>query len=273
MTNDGTERKRLTDNRADDYGPQWSPTNQQIAFISNRAGDPALYLMTADGGDQREISGTEGVDDFSWSHSGEEIAFAVYSVKAQYTIYLLTVKTGTVQSLAQDTPFVPGLMWSPDDKTIAFISGYGPDDCVLHLVGLESRHERMSPVPASCSGATAWSPSGTRLAYVAQQGVGLFMLDLAQQHVVSLDQGLDLVSGLVWVNENQLGGFARGKIFVKAVDNGPTQYLTAFSDEQAASDLALSPDGKYFAFVRRTDTSATIWRLNVDGSGLVRLNP
>src|SRR5919206_2741700 len=56
MDADGKHQTRLTDNTtADDASPLWSPSGGQIAFFSNRGGDYEIYLMGADGANQRPL--------------------------------------------------------------------------------------------------------------------------------------------------------------------------------------------------------------------------
>ena len=53
MNPDGTEQTNLTNYRADDISPVWSPTGEHILFISDREqkawGTWDLYLMDPDG--------------------------------------------------------------------------------------------------------------------------------------------------------------------------------------------------------------------------------
>ena len=45
MNPDGSDQTNLTQHRANDYAPVWSPTGKQILFVSDRGGIPDLYLM------------------------------------------------------------------------------------------------------------------------------------------------------------------------------------------------------------------------------------
>ncbi|MEE8469740.1 MAG: trypsin-like peptidase domain-containing protein [Dehalococcoidia bacterium] len=74
---DGTGRKRLTSDPANDTGPVWSPDGTRIAFTSVRDGDYEIYVMNADGSNLRKLTSNSGITDVdpSWSPDGERIVF------------------------------------------------------------------------------------------------------------------------------------------------------------------------------------------------------
>jgi TolB protein len=49
MDADGANVTRLTNSPARDHSPAWSPDGRQIAFVSERDGNPEIYVMNADG--------------------------------------------------------------------------------------------------------------------------------------------------------------------------------------------------------------------------------
>ena len=53
MNADGSEHKRLTNNRAFDMFPSWSPDGKKIAFQSKRDGNGEIYVMNPDGSEQK----------------------------------------------------------------------------------------------------------------------------------------------------------------------------------------------------------------------------
>ena len=55
MNPDGSDQINLTQHRAQDYAPVWSPTGEQILFHSDRDGIEDLYLMDADGTNVRQV--------------------------------------------------------------------------------------------------------------------------------------------------------------------------------------------------------------------------
>ncbi len=56
MQADGSKPTRLTNNTALNYWPSWSPDGKRIAFTSNRDGNYEIYLMNADGSEQRNLT-------------------------------------------------------------------------------------------------------------------------------------------------------------------------------------------------------------------------
>jgi Tol biopolymer transport system component len=68
---------RLTIDPNNGMYPSWSPDGRQIAFMSWRAGPTEIFVMNADGSDQRRLTQTTTGDsiDPRWSPDGRRIAF------------------------------------------------------------------------------------------------------------------------------------------------------------------------------------------------------
>jgi TolB protein len=56
MNADGSDRTQLTHHRARDENPDWSPDGTQIAFYSERVGNAEIYVMNADGLQERRVT-------------------------------------------------------------------------------------------------------------------------------------------------------------------------------------------------------------------------
>jgi dipeptidyl aminopeptidase/acylaminoacyl peptidase len=70
---DGTDLTRLTHSPGPDFDPSWSPDGTRIAFRSERSGEPEIWVMNADGAEQRRLAA--GLSP-AWSPDGSLIAFA-----------------------------------------------------------------------------------------------------------------------------------------------------------------------------------------------------
>jgi Tol biopolymer transport system component len=73
----GGELRRLTSDPANGMYPSWSPDGKRITFMSWRNGRTELFVMNADGSDQRKLMDVDRGDaiDPRWSPDGARIAF------------------------------------------------------------------------------------------------------------------------------------------------------------------------------------------------------
>ena len=121
---DGGQLRNLSNHPAIDTSPSWSPTGQQIAFISDRSGSPQLWVMDADGSNLQVLV-TEGghCDSPNWSPDGR---FITYSWQApglwKHDIYVIEVATERVFQLTSGRGSNENPHWSPDGRHITFQS-------------------------------------------------------------------------------------------------------------------------------------------------------
>ena len=106
---------RLTYSRALEVSPSWSPNGWEIAFTSDRTGEPQVYAMDREGSNVRRITWTGAYNDQpSWSPSGDRIAFARLAGGFQVL---------TIAPDGSDEQWIgPGEQpkWSPDGQHIVF---------------------------------------------------------------------------------------------------------------------------------------------------------
>ncbi|MSS72253.1 MAG: hypothetical protein EXS64_12295 [Candidatus Latescibacteria bacterium] len=115
MRPDGSEMRRITNDKAEDVRPTWSPDGKRMAFISDRSGvgniyvaeldslveQPAVYYPTRDSALLASRPKTirlplaypvtnllASAQDLHWSPDGKKIAFSAFH-KAGYDIYVL----------------------------------------------------------------------------------------------------------------------------------------------------------------------------------------
>lgn len=127
---DGSELP-LTDTSALDFNAAFSPDGSQIAFVSTRDGNLELYVMNADGSQQRRLTENFELDDHpAWSPDGKQIAFSstrqpAPAGRAWNGIYVMNADGSDVQRLSGDEAADYSPAWSPRGDWIALSSGSG----------------------------------------------------------------------------------------------------------------------------------------------------
>lgn len=185
MREDGTEMRRLTDNRVPDLRPVWSPDGREIAFVraARGVGEGLLFRMRADGKGARRVSRAR-VFAAAWSPNGNSFAVIARSTSEDPRVSVIDAKTGRARVLWArksdcwlNSPYeFTGVAWSPNGRTIAFVD-LDAASCryVVRLIRADGRGgSTVITGGASKSGASAglkhavaptWSQTG-RLTYV-----------------------------------------------------------------------------------------------------------
>lgn len=133
---DGTELRRLTDNRAIDVAPTWSPNGRTIAFTSDRTGAPQIYTMDRDGLNLRRVSFEGSYNDSpAWSPSRQhsEIAYASRIERRPFDIVVHDFETRQTRQLTTGRGSNESPSWAPNGLHIAFASNRAGDDQVFTM--------------------------------------------------------------------------------------------------------------------------------------------
>ena len=126
---DSPDPSHQTSPQGTDSGPPSSSPGAGglIAFVSDREGVDALYVMGADGSGVRRL--TEGLPPVShpaWSADGRRLAFNAGTVSGS-DIYLISLDGTALRQVTRDAAanFYPS--WSPDGRRLAFSSNRDGD--------------------------------------------------------------------------------------------------------------------------------------------------
>ena len=120
MDKEGTNVRRLTDNTANDFNPQWSPDGRKIVFESARDGNREIYAMNADGSGQTRLTENTALDWLpQWSPDGTKIMYQYWSHSSPMGIYVMDSGGNNKRLLFTGSmDYFDDPQWMPDGKEI-----------------------------------------------------------------------------------------------------------------------------------------------------------
>ena len=168
---DGTNLTRLTRSPWPEFDATWSPDGTQIAFRSERGGDPEIWLMNADGSGRHRL--TRGLSP-AWSPDGSKIAYAspgdiLCPPGRGLRCSGLSIMNadGSGQHRVPNTDGGEYPTWSPDGERIAFNSNLSGDH-VMYIVHIDGSHVvDLSGVGEGWQ--VDWSPDGRSILFTSER--------------------------------------------------------------------------------------------------------
>ncbi len=206
----GGEARRLTSSPKREGSPRWSPDGRYLAFLSAREGKKAqVWLLDRAGGEAVRLTDYKAdVSEIAWSPDGKRLALVVDDVdpddpdllpegtkphprpividRRQFKrdgegylrsfrkhVHLIDLAAKTSEQLTSGPYDDAEPAWSPDGRSLAFVSNRTPDPdanqntdvfVVAAEPGAAPRAVTTSP---GADSSPAWSPDGRSIAYLA----------------------------------------------------------------------------------------------------------
>jgi Tol biopolymer transport system component len=183
---------RLTDDKAADTNPAWSPDGKRIAFISDKGpyeiNANRLYTMNIDGSEQKLLlpefyAGQP--HNLDWSPDGKSIVFSADNLpeppyRGGLVIYSADVSSLTIEQLTtlpkyeNDNSLDHFPQWSPDGHQIVFVSNRALDSATdLYLMKSDgSEMTRYTSFGYWMTG-DQWSPDSKNIAFSTMRSISM----------------------------------------------------------------------------------------------------
>ena len=242
----------------------------KIAFDSDRDGNREIYVMNADGSEQRNLTNNSADEGYSsWSPDGKKIAFDSDRDGNDET-YVMNAD-GSEQRRLTNNPANDGFpSWSPDGKKIAFDSDRdgNREIYVMNADGTNQRNLTNNPADDRSS---SWSLEGKKIAFLSDRDKNLEIYvmnaDGSEQRNLTNNPANDGFPS--WSPDSKKIAFTSHgdgnfEIYVMNADGTNQRNLT---DNPAFDGFpSWSPDSKKIAFRSERDGNDEIYVMNADGS-------
>jgi TolB protein len=202
----------------------------EIAFVSNRRGNAEIFVMAADGSNQRAATANGSINNFpSWSADGDAILYTSYRQANRPLLFLSSRGRGRpgrlLPKLPSDRAEYRGVFSPRGDRIALVLSDEGaaelysarPDGSDLRRL---TRHRAIDVSPT-------WSPDGSQIAFVSDRS-------------------------------------GAPQVYVMSASGGEPRRLTFQGNYN--TNPAWSPDGQWIAYESRVGGQFDLWLIDPDGS-------
>ena len=262
---------QLTFSDTNEYHPKFSPDGLTIA-LTKRSDDNWIDICTmpAEGGFPVPLDiGKEGDHAFCWSPDGTQMVFDAYKPQGPPSdLYILTLATGDIVTLADDNQSENHPTWSPDGTTIVFASG--PNLFKIPASGgtpeflTSDYNEDYHP---------AFSPDGTEILFTSMRSgnCDLWRIPLSGGTAtqVTTDPGYD--DRGCWSPDGKSIAFVSNRngfndIYIQNLSTGVTEQITFSPSYDSHPDW--SPDGTKIVFASTRSGNYDIWVVDLTTTGI-----
>jgi hypothetical protein len=168
----GSQETNLTQHAARDYAAAWSPDGRFVTFVSDRDGNPDIFVMNSDGSNPRNLTRDPGFDSApAWSPDGSQIAF--HSARSGlFQIWVMRSDGSDPRHLVQSEQQDYSPEWSPDGSRIAFYRTVEGDNYEVMVVNANGGTVQRLTFEPGWDYFPLWTPGGDQILFKSRREGG-----------------------------------------------------------------------------------------------------
>ncbi len=251
-------------------------TSDLIAFSSDRDGNWEIYVMNADGTNQRRLTNNTADDvNPSWSPDRTKIAFHSHR-PGDGEIYVMNADGTNQKRLTNNPEDDDEPTWSPDGTKIAFHS-HRSGKSEIYVMNADGTNQKRLTNNTAGDDRPTWSPDGTKIVFASDRDgdweIYVMNADGTNQRKLTNNfPANDLAPA--WSPDGTKIVFVSGRdgdyeIYVMNASGTNQRKLTNNTEEEAWPTW--SPDGTKIVFASDRDGDFEIYVMNADGTDQRRL--
>lgn len=248
MDQDGANHRFLTDGSALVLTPRFSPTLQEITYLSYHGNTPRVYIFNIDSGRQELLGNFPGMT-FAprFSPDGQKVIMSM-SENGNTNIHVMDLRTRRTSQLTRSAAIDTSPSYAPDGQQIVFNSDRGGSQ-QLYVMNADGSNVKRISFGKGRYATPVWSPRGDLIAFTKFTGgrfyIGVMRPDGSGERLLAEDF---LVEAPTWSPNGRVLIYFRQSKQGEMVSE-PRLYsidLTGFNEREiltpvGASDPAWSP--------------------------------
>jgi len=271
-----------------DHTPRWAPDGSRLAFVSDRAGKPQLWLMEMDGGEASQLTRhDEPVGEPVWAPDSKRLAFVARVPRSQE-------EKDAEAKRPKDVTVITTLRYKFNG--VGFVD---PRSRQIWTVGLDGQIQQVTRGDYSCAG-LSWSPCGTMIAFASSRDPDwelrsisdLWYVRVADGEIVKLTRSRGQAASPAWSpcgkwvayygNEKGELSSLNTEVMIAAADaSGDVRSVSGHWDRNVGGGIstdaridnggagpAWSADGKMIYFATADGGKSFVYRIALDGGSL-----
>ena len=245
----------------------WSPDSRQLAFITFSKGDNYLSTVNVENGhiEHQKVAGLEAINNVAWSPDGRRIAISGQTTGVS-DLFVFDLDSKQVTRLTSDKFADLQPAWSPDGKTIAFVTDRGPGSVPeqlrfadMHLATIDVDTKQIHLIEGF-KGARhinpQYAPDGNSIYFIGNpEGIpDIYRVNVADGSIVRITSVMTGVAGITDLSPAMTVAARTGNIAFSLYEDdnyniysypanpaGTAPNVTAPSSENAVARAALLP--------------------------------
>lgn len=211
--------------------PAWSNDRERLAFVSFHSGRPAIYVQKIKTGEQRKVSGFQGINSSpAWSPDDKKLLLTL-SKDGNAEIYELNLVNNDLRRLTNHFGIDTEASWSPDGEKIVFTSNRGGGKPQIYQMSVDDLRPVRLTFEGRYNARARYSSDGKSVHYVHQVD--------GQFHIATID-----------------------------LETGENRVLTSTQFDESPS---LAPNGRMIIYATKLEGKGVLSVVSVDGGSKYHL--